>query len=41
MSYFKAYAPDPFLLGQDAGHSDITLRDEQARFFDRVHSAAA
>jgi hypothetical protein len=31
MSYFKAYAPDPFLIGQAAGFSDITMQDELAR----------
>jgi GR25 family glycosyltransferase involved in LPS biosynthesis len=28
---FKAYAPDPLLIGQDAGLSDITNRVESAR----------
>jgi Glycosyltransferase family 25 (LPS biosynthesis protein) len=32
MRHFKAYAPDPFLIGQDAGFSDITARCEPARF---------
>ena len=32
MNYFKAYAPDPFLIGQAAGFSDITQRAEHERF---------
>jgi hypothetical protein len=33
MSHFKAYAPDPFLIGQAAGYSDVTLSEEEVRFF--------
>jgi GR25 family glycosyltransferase involved in LPS biosynthesis len=43
MSYFKAYAPDPFLIGQSPGFSDITMRPERLRFLsvaDRVKLAA-
>lgn len=32
MRHFKVYAPDPFLIGQDAGFSDITESDENMRF---------
>jgi len=32
MRHFKAYAPDPFLIGQNEGYSDITLRCEPLRF---------
>ncbi len=32
MRYFKVYAPDPFLIGQDAGPSDVTGHDERLRF---------
>ncbi|HEY1921497.1 MAG TPA: glycosyltransferase family 25 protein [Tepidisphaeraceae bacterium] len=32
MRHFKVYAPDPLLIGQDAGHSDITGRREYLRF---------
>lgn len=32
MRFFKAYAPVPFLIGQDAGFSDITLQEEPTRF---------
>jgi len=32
MRHFKAYAPDPLLIGQDAGHSDISGRGERLRF---------
>jgi hypothetical protein len=31
MGHYKAYAPDPLLIGQDAGWSDITQREEPAR----------
>jgi glycosyl transferase family 25 len=36
MAHFKAYAPDPFLIGQNAGFSDITMRSEQLRFLSLV-----
>jgi len=32
MRHFKVYAPVPFLVGQDAGHSDISNRPECLRF---------
>jgi hypothetical protein len=32
MRHFKAYAPDPLLIGQDAGHSDVSGRGERLRF---------
>jgi hypothetical protein len=32
MRHFKMYAPDPLLIGQDAGHSDVTGRREWLRF---------
>ncbi|HTW95250.1 MAG TPA: hypothetical protein VMD30_10675 [Tepidisphaeraceae bacterium] len=32
MGVFKTYAPDPFLIGQSAGFSDVTRREEQLRF---------
>ncbi len=32
MQYFNVYAPDPLLIGQDAGQSDITPRFEPLRF---------
>jgi hypothetical protein len=32
MRRFKLYAPDPFLIGQDAGPSDVTGRKEALRF---------
>jgi Glycosyltransferase family 25 (LPS biosynthesis protein) len=42
MRHFKAYAPDPFLIGQDAGISDITGRRESARFLpDEILAATA
>jgi hypothetical protein len=33
MPHFKVYAPDPILIGQDSGVSDITGRQEQLRFW--------
>lgn len=33
MSHFKAYAPHPFLIGQNDGFSDISLKSEQERFW--------
>ena len=33
MRHFKAYAPEPFLIGQDAGESDVTGQIERVRFF--------
>jgi hypothetical protein len=33
MRHFKAYAPDPFLIGQDAGESDVTGQIERLRYF--------
>jgi len=35
MGYFKAYAPQPFLIGQRAGFSDVTMREEKGRLFER------
>ncbi len=32
MRHFNVYAPDPLLIGQDVGHSDITGRREYLRF---------
>ena len=32
MRHFKMYAPDPLLIGQDGGHSDVTNRKEWLRF---------
>ena len=32
MRRFKLYAPDPILIGQDAGRSDVTGRNEWLRF---------
>jgi hypothetical protein len=32
MRQFKFYAPDPLLIGQDAGRSDVTGRNEWLRF---------
>jgi hypothetical protein len=32
MRHFKAYAPNPLLIGQDAGQSDVTGRGERLRF---------
>jgi hypothetical protein len=42
MRHFKVYAPDPFLIGQDAGHSDITGREERLRFLctDQIEAIA-
>jgi len=34
MRHFKLYAPDPLLIGQDAGQSDVTGRKEWLRFLD-------
>jgi hypothetical protein len=33
MPYFKVYSPDPILIGQDSGISDISGRQEQLRFW--------
>ena len=32
MGHYKTYAPDPPLIGQDAGQSDISRRNEPLRF---------
>jgi hypothetical protein len=32
MPHFKVYAPDPLLIGQDAGQSDVTGKAEPQRF---------
>jgi hypothetical protein len=32
MRHYKVYAPEPLLIGQDAGHSDVTGRGERLRF---------
>lgn len=37
MRHFNAYAPDPLLIGQDAGHSDVTDRRERLRFLSDAH----
>jgi Glycosyltransferase family 25 (LPS biosynthesis protein) len=37
MRHFKAYAPDPLLIGQDAGQSDVTDRRERLRFLADHH----
>jgi hypothetical protein len=34
MRHFKLYAPDPLVIGQDAGQSDVTGRKEWLRFLD-------
>jgi hypothetical protein len=34
MRMFTFYAPDPLLIGQDGGHSDVTDRDEARRFLE-------
>lgn len=36
MKHFRVYAPDPFLIGQDSGHSDISGRIEAMRFFPEI-----
>ncbi|HEY1687025.1 MAG TPA: hypothetical protein VGG19_19855 [Tepidisphaeraceae bacterium] len=40
MRHFKAYAPEPFLIGQDAGYSDITGFKECLRFLSPEHTRA-
>jgi hypothetical protein len=40
MRNFKAYAPDPFLIGQDSGYSDVTERKERLRFLSPEHKRA-
>ncbi len=40
MGHFKVYAPDPLLIGQDAGPSDITGRLEPLRFLCPAHKLA-
>lgn len=37
MRHFKLYAPDPLLIGQDAGESDVTGRTERLRFLHPEH----
>ncbi len=37
MRHFKVYAPDPLLIGQDCGHSDVTGRREYLRFLAAEH----
>jgi GR25 family glycosyltransferase involved in LPS biosynthesis len=32
MNHFPTYAPDPLLIAQDAGYSDISQRNERKRF---------
>jgi hypothetical protein len=32
MRHFNVYTPDPLLIGQDCGHSDVTERREYLRF---------
>jgi glycosyl transferase, family 25 len=43
MRHFKVYAPEPLLIGQDSGESDITGRREYLRFVaaDQKEKAAA
>ncbi len=41
MPVIGAYAPDPFLVGQAQGYSDITLAGEPARFFPHAQPVAA
>ncbi len=36
MRHFKSYAPDPFLIGQDSGYSDVTESAESERFYSPV-----
>lgn len=37
MRFFKAYAPDPFLIGQNDSYSDIGLKHKPTRFFVTAH----
>jgi hypothetical protein len=39
MRNYKAYAPDPLLIGQDRGLSDITARNEPLRFLASTNPA--
>jgi hypothetical protein len=39
MRNYKAYAPDPLLIGQDRGISDITARNEPMRFLTSANPA--
>jgi hypothetical protein len=41
MPRFKVYAPDPLLIGQDAGPSDVTGRQERLRFISTTQSNSA
>jgi hypothetical protein len=38
MRIFKAYAPNPLLIGQDCGVSDVTYQSERLRFVDPKHA---
>jgi hypothetical protein len=37
MRHFKTYAPEPLLIAQDAGYSDISCRGERLRFISPHH----
>jgi GR25 family glycosyltransferase involved in LPS biosynthesis len=39
MGHFKTYAPDPLLIAQDAGYSDISQRTERLRFVSPDHKS--
>jgi hypothetical protein len=40
MTHFKFYAPDPLLIGQDCGYSDINGRHESLRFLSPAEQRA-
>jgi hypothetical protein len=40
MGHFKTYAPDPFLIGQNSGYSDITAETTKLRFLSANDEAA-
>lgn len=40
MRHFTVYAPDPFLIGQGAGFSDITEAEESLRFLSKMQLEA-
>jgi hypothetical protein len=37
MRHFKTYAPEPLLIAQDAGYSDISCSGERLRFISAHH----
>jgi hypothetical protein len=39
MPHFKVYSPDPLLIGQDSGFSDVSGREEPLRFLATEHRA--